>query len=43
MNFSELVKEASSVINIEAAIIAAGIALLAGLAIVLKRHGRLMK
>ena len=40
MNYMQTIAETESVINIEAAIIAAGAALLAGLLIVLYRHGR---
>lgn len=38
MNFAHLAQEASTVIDVRAALIAAGVALLAGLIIVLIRH-----
>lgn len=43
MNFEELMVEASSVINVTAAIIAAAVALLSGIAIVAYRHRKRSK
>ena len=40
MNYLQQLQDASSVINIEAALIAAAAALLTGLAIVVWRHGK---